>query len=77
MLQFSIFTCEIFDVWGIDFIGLFLESFGNVYILLAVDCVSKWVEAKATRTDDARIVSGFVQSHILVRFRIPRAIISD
>jgi len=36
---------EIFDVWGIDFMGPFPSSFGNEYILLAVDYVSKWVEA--------------------------------
>ena len=77
MPQYPIFTCEIFDVWGIDFMGPFPVSFGNVYILLVVDYVSKWVEAKATGTDDARTVSGFVKSHILVRFGIPRAIIND
>ena len=31
---------QIFDVWGIDFIGPFPHSFGNLYILLAVDYVS-------------------------------------
>nr|GEZ36213.1 reverse transcriptase domain-containing protein [Tanacetum cinerariifolium] len=37
---------EIFDVWGIDFMGPFLSSKGNKYILVAVDYLSKWVEAK-------------------------------
>ena len=32
---------QLFNVWGIDFMGLFLASFGNIYILLAVDYVSK------------------------------------
>ena len=40
--------CEVFDVWGIDFMGPFLVSYGYVYILLVVDYVSKWVEAKPT-----------------------------
>ena len=44
-----ILVCEIFDVWGIDFMGPFPSSYNNVYIILAVDYVSKWVEAKATR----------------------------
>ncbi|RDX79734.1 Pol polyprotein, partial [Mucuna pruriens] len=48
--------CEIFDVWGIDFMGPFLVSYGNSYILLAIDYVSKWVEARATKTNDARVV---------------------
>ncbi|CAN6716413.1 unnamed protein product [Malus baccata var. baccata] len=45
---------EIFDVWGIDFMGPFPLSYGFTYILLAVDYVSKWVEAKATRTNDSK-----------------------
>ncbi|KAM1315775.1 hypothetical protein ACFX2F_019502 [Malus domestica] len=53
MPQTPIFSVEIFDVWGIDFMGPFPSSHGFLYILLAVDYVSKWVEAKATRTNDS------------------------
>nr|GEW70521.1 DNA-directed DNA polymerase [Tanacetum cinerariifolium] len=53
MPQNSIQVCEIFDVWGIDFMGPFLSSRGNKYILMAVDYLSKWVEAKALPTNDA------------------------
>ena len=56
MPQQPMLFCEVFDVWGIDFMGPFPVSFGFTYILLAVDYVSKWVEAKATRTNDARVV---------------------
>nr|GEY85367.1 reverse transcriptase domain-containing protein [Tanacetum cinerariifolium] len=56
MPQNSIQICEIFDVWGIDFMGPFLSSRGNKYILVVVDYVSKWVEAKALPTNDARVV---------------------
>ena len=41
MVQTPILVCEIFDVWGIDFMGPFPSSFGFVNILLAVDYVSK------------------------------------
>nr|GEU59119.1 reverse transcriptase domain-containing protein [Tanacetum cinerariifolium] len=41
---------------GIDFMGPFPSSRGNKYILIAVDCLSKWVEAKALPTNDARVV---------------------
>ena len=43
----NILEVELFDVWGIDFMGLFSSSYGNQYILLVVDYVSKWVEAIA------------------------------
>jgi len=57
--------------------GLFPFSFGNLYILLIVDYVSKWIEVKATRTNDARVVLDFVRTHIFDMFGIPKAIISD
>ncbi|KAL2340359.1 hypothetical protein Fmac_008299 [Flemingia macrophylla] len=41
------------------------------------DYVSKWVEAKATRTNNAWVVVDFVRSHLFCRFGVPRAIISD
>ncbi|XP_042426110.1 uncharacterized protein LOC122013973 [Zingiber officinale] len=77
MPQQPILFCEIFDVWGIDFMGPFPNSFGFIYILLAVDYVSKWVEAIATKTNDAAVVVNFVRNNIFCRFGIPRAIISD
>ncbi|GJS57316.1 reverse transcriptase domain-containing protein [Tanacetum coccineum] len=56
MPQYAIQVCEIFDVWGINFMGPFPSSRGNKYILVAVDYLSKWVEAKALPTNDARVV---------------------
>ncbi|GJY62988.1 reverse transcriptase domain-containing protein [Tanacetum coccineum] len=56
MPQNAIQVCEIFDVWGIDFMGPFPSSRGNKYILVAVDYLSKWVKAKALPTKDARVV---------------------
>ncbi|GJT31512.1 reverse transcriptase domain-containing protein [Tanacetum coccineum] len=76
MPQNAIQVCEIFDVWGIDFMGPFPSSRGNKYILVAVDYLSKWVEAKALLTNDARVVVKFLKS-LFARFRTPRAIISD
>lgn len=52
---------EIFDVWGIGFMGSFPPSFGNNYILLEVDYVSKWVEAISTPSNDAKTVKKFLQ----------------
>nr|GEV72191.1 reverse transcriptase domain-containing protein [Tanacetum cinerariifolium] len=76
MPQNVIQVCESFDVWGIDFMGPFPCSRGNRYILVAVDYLSKWVEAKALPTNDARVVVKFLKS-LFPRFETPRAIISD
>nr|GEV60620.1 reverse transcriptase domain-containing protein [Tanacetum cinerariifolium] len=76
MPQNAIQICEIFDVWGIDFMGPFPSSRGNKYILVAVDYLSKWVEAKELPTNDARVVCKFLKS-LFARFGAPRAIISD
>nr|GEY43658.1 DNA-directed DNA polymerase [Tanacetum cinerariifolium] len=76
MPQNSIQVCEIFDIWGIDFMRPFPSSKGNKYILVAIDYLSKWVEVKALPTNDARVVVKFLKS-LLSRFEIPQAIISD
>ncbi|GKE15373.1 reverse transcriptase domain-containing protein [Tanacetum coccineum] len=76
MPQNAIQVCKIFDVWGIDFMRLFPSSRGNKYILVAVDYLSKWDEAKALPTNDARVVVKFLKS-LFARFGTPRAIISD
>ena len=57
--------------------GPFPFSFGFVYILIAVDYVSKWVEAKVTRTNDSRVVVEFLKSNIFVCFGMPRVVVSD
>nr|GEZ24238.1 reverse transcriptase domain-containing protein [Tanacetum cinerariifolium] len=56
--------------------GPFPSSKGNKYILVAVDYLSKWVEAKALPTNDARVVVKFLKS-LFSRFGTPKAIISD
>ena len=73
----GILVVQLFDIWGIDFMGPFPVSFGNIYILLAVDYVSKWVEAATCPKNDANTVVGFLQRNILNRFGTPRTIISD
>ncbi|XP_071912445.1 uncharacterized protein [Coffea arabica] len=75
--QVPMLFIEIFDTWGIDFMGPFPNSCVFLYILLAVDYVSKWVEAKATRTNDSKVVADFIKSNIFVRFGMPRAVVSD
>ncbi|KAJ0759149.1 putative nucleotidyltransferase, Ribonuclease H [Helianthus annuus] len=76
MPQNPIQVLEIFDVWGIDFMGPFPSSSGNRYILVAIDYVSKWVEAQPLPTNDARVVVRFLKK-LFTRFGVPKAIISD
>nr|GEW22094.1 DNA-directed DNA polymerase [Tanacetum cinerariifolium] len=65
MPQNAIQVCEIFDVWGIDFMGPFPSSRGNKYIHVALDYLSKWVEAKALITNDARVMLKYDVTHCL------------
>ena len=56
-----ILEVELFDIWGMDFLGPFPSLFNHKYILLAVDYVSKWVEAMPTHTNDAKVVENFLR----------------
>ena len=57
--------------------GPFPPSDGKEYILIAVDYVSKWVEAIPTRTNTHREVLKFIMRNIFFRYGFSRAIISD
>ncbi|XP_021986094.1 uncharacterized protein K02A2.6-like [Helianthus annuus] len=56
--------------------GPFPVSKGNRYILVAIDYVSKWVEAQALPTNEARVVLKFLKK-LSSRFGTPKALISD
>jgi len=71
----TILEVDIFDVWGIDFMGPFVSSCGNTYILVAVDYVSKWVEVVALPNNEAQSVVAFLKKSIFTRFGTFRAII--
>jgi len=77
VIAISILMVELFDVWEIDFMGRFPESFGYEYILLVIDYMSKWVKVVALPTNDDHSVTKFMKNNIFTRFGTPRAIISD
>ena len=54
-----ILVFEVFDYWGIDFMDPFLPSFGNLYILIAIDYVSKWIEDVPCRHNDHKTILKF------------------
>ena len=72
-----ILVVDLFDVWGIDFMGPFHTSFRYSYILVRVDYVSKWVEAIPCKANDHRVVLKFLKKNNFSRFGVPNAIISD
>ncbi|XP_070031851.1 uncharacterized protein [Nicotiana tomentosiformis] len=73
----TILEIDIFDVWIIYFMGLFMSSCGNTYILVAVDYVSKWVEAVPLPNNEARSLVAFLKKNMFTRFITPRAIKRD
>ena len=56
----NILVEELFDVWGIDFMGHFPNLYGNLYIIVGVDYVSKWVEVVPSKTSDHKVVVKFL-----------------
>ena len=72
-----ILEIELFDVWVIDFMGPFPNSFENQYILVAVNYVSKWVETIPSKTNNSNVVIKFLKKNIFSRFGTSRAIIND
>jgi hypothetical protein len=77
MPQNRILEIEHFDCWGIDFMGPFHSSYKNLYILVCVDYVTKWVEATACVANDAQTVINFLKKNVFARFEVPRVLISD
>ncbi|XP_056698089.1 uncharacterized protein [Spinacia oleracea] len=63
MPQNPILELEVFDVWGIDFMGPFPSSYGNLYILVVVDYVSKWAEAIASPTNDHKVFKTLLRKY--------------
>jgi hypothetical protein len=68
---------DLFDVWGIDFMGPFKNSHGYEHILVMVDYVSKWVEAMPCHKASTEESIAMIKSMIFSRFGTPRILISD
>ena len=68
----NILEIDVFDVCGVVFMGPFPSSYGNWYILLIVDYVSKWLEAIVSPINDAHVVTKIFKKHIFALFDTPR-----
>jgi hypothetical protein len=67
-----------FAQWGLDMVGKLHKSWlgGNVYMLVAVDKFTKWVEAAPVTTQDSTAAINFIKS-IVFCFGVPHSIITD
>ncbi|XP_074350084.1 uncharacterized protein LOC141689632 [Apium graveolens] len=76
-LPWSVLSPVPFTVWGIDIMGPFPRAKGDLrYVFVAIDYITKWVEANAMRTINQQGCIKFMNS-IVTRFGIPMVLISD
>jgi hypothetical protein len=71
------FHIELFDVWGIDYMGPFPKSKNYEYIVVAVEYIFKWVEAMPCRAADSRSSKKMFEEIIFPRFIVLGMVISD
>ena len=68
-----------FAKWGIDFVGPINPPAYRTqaqYIIVATDYLTKWVEAKATRKNDARTTACFLYEQVFTRYGLPIELVS-
>ncbi|MCO5558355.1 hypothetical protein L7F22_011936 [Adiantum nelumboides] len=67
-----------FEKWGIDAMGpLPRTKNGKLYFLVAIDYMTRWVEAQSVTRVNEKTVNRFVYTHICCRFGTPLEIVSD
>ncbi|GKV40125.1 hypothetical protein SLEP1_g47794 [Rubroshorea leprosula] len=67
-----------FAQWGVDLLGPFVKGKrGCIFLVVAVDYFTKWIEAKPLSTTTERKIEEFLFNSILCRFGIPKRIIAD
>ncbi len=70
---------EPFMKWGLYFIvpiKLIGRLIGNKYILVVTNYATKWLEAKALRTNNVIVIVRFLYEYILTKFRCPLTIMT-
>ena len=73
-----IITVGSFLKWGIDFMMCNPHSVGGqAYIIVAMDYFTKWAKAMPTLVADGKTAAQFIFNHIISRFGVPQAIVTD
>ena len=75
-----IMSARAFAKWVIDLVGPIrppTKGSRAQYIIVAIDYLTKWVEAKATPKNDARTATKFLFENIFTRYGLPLEIVSD
>lgn len=68
-----------FEKWGLDYIGEIHPSStsGMKHIVVATEYLTKWAEARAVKTNDAKSAASFLFEQVITRFGCPKILISD
>ena len=68
-----------FVAWGMDVIGPIdpAASNGHRFILVAIDYLTKWVEAASYKSVTKKVVADFVRNNFICRFGVPQSIITN
>lgn len=77
-LPWSILTPIPFAVWEIDIMGPLPKAKGELqYVMVAIDYMTKWGEAKALKNITQEDAIRFVKDHITTIFETPMVLLSE
>ncbi|PKI66341.1 hypothetical protein CRG98_013303 [Punica granatum] len=68
-----------FSMWGMDVIGPISPkaSNGHLFILVAIDYFTKWIEAITLASVTVKAVARFLKRDIIARYEVPATLIMD
>ena len=73
-----VMTVGPFAKWGIDYTTYNPRlAGGHGFIIVVVDYFTKWAEVMPTLTEDGHTATQFLFNHVISRFGVPQAIVTD
>jgi transposase InsO family protein len=73
-------TLQSFKKWAINFVGPINppgKRIGERYIIIAIEYLTRWVEARAVKDYSATTTARFIFDDIITRFGCPKILMSD